>query len=232
MVVCDHASRRIPSALGSLGVEPEQLDKHIAWDIGAANIARVVAKGLNATGVLAGYSRLVVDCNRSLEHPSAFPVVSDGVEIPGNSDLSDAEKFERAHQYFWPYHTFIASRLAAMHAAGIEPVLIAIHSFTPVMNGYERPWQFGVLWDEDPRIPVPLIHKLRSRLGNGDVGDNEPYSGKDPEDFTVDYHVARTGVAHASIEIRQDLVDSEQGANKWGNVLSRVLSEVLDEHTK
>lgn len=227
LVVCDHASPVIPHEFQQLGLNDDHLDGHIAWDIGAAEVAMLVARHLDATSVMARQSRLVVDCNRHLQDPSAFAPISDGVVVPGNQNLSDQHREDRAERFFWPYHAQIARRLAAIQDLNQDPVLISIHSFTPILQEFARPWKIGVLWDEDPTVPVPLIDKLSERIGAEFVGDNQPYSGKDPEDFTVDYHVERMGIAHASIEIRQDLIDSDSGINKWATVLAEVLAEVL-----
>ena len=227
LVVCDHASRRIPAALENLGLDELALGRHIASDIGAGDVAERLAARLDAPAVLAGYSRLVVDCNRSLEDPTSILAVSDGEFIPGNQGLSDTEKHERARQFFHPYHDAIRRRLESFKRRGIVPAFVAVHSFTPVFKRVRRPWQIGILWDKDPRIPVPLIAALRTR--GIAVGDNEPYSGRAPADHSVDHHAEGGGLPHVSIEIRQDLIDHREGADHWAELLGDVLGTILDD---
>ncbi len=226
VVVCDHAANRIPGALGTLGVPEQRLEDHIAWDIGAAGVARRLAEAIGAAAVLARYSRLVVDLNRSLRDPSAFPAISDGVLVPGNLGLDAAAKAARAAALFEPYHGAIRRLLDDAAAAGEHPVVIAVHSFTPRIYGVARPWHVGVLWDRDPRVALPLLAALRRDRALV-VGDNEPYSGRHPADFTMDHHAEARGLAHASIEIRQDLIRDETGQEGWGERLAACLAEVL-----
>lgn len=227
LVVCDHASRRIPAALENLGLDELAIGRHIASDIGAGDVAERLSARLDAPAVLAGYSRLVVDCNRGLDDPTSILAVSDGEFIPGNQGLSDAEKHERARQFFHPYHDAIRRRLESFERRGIVPAFVAVHSFTPVFKRVRRPWQIGILWDKDPRIPVPLIAALRTR--GIAVGDNEPYSGKAPADHSVDHHAEGGGLPHVSIEIRQDLIDHPEGADHWAGLLGDVLEKILDD---
>jgi predicted N-formylglutamate amidohydrolase len=225
LVVCDHASRRIPAALDNLGLDELALGRHIASDIGAGDVAERLSARLDAPAVLAGYSRLVVDCNRGLNDPTSILAVSDGEFIPGNQGLSDEQKAERARQFFHPYHDAIQRRLESFERRGIVPAFVAVHSFTPIFKEVRRPWQIGILWDKDPRIPVPMIEALRA-LGIA-VGDNEPYSGKAPADHTVDHHAEGGGLAHVSIEIRQDLIDHPEGVARWADTLGDVLERIL-----
>jgi len=228
LLVCDHASRRIPRGLDNLGLDELALRRHIACDIGAVDVARRLSGILDAPAILASYSRLVVDCNRHLSDPTSIPAVSDGEFVPGNHDLSAREKERRAHAIFHPYHDSIRRRLARFMEQGTVPVLIAIHSFTPIFNSTSRPWQIGILWDTDPRIPVPLMNKLR-RIPGVVVGDNEPYSGKAPADYTIDHHAEPAGIPHVSIEVRQDLISTPEGADRWSAILGGVLMEILSD---
>lgn len=146
--------------------------------------------------------------------------------VPGNQTLDHAGRKTRADALFWPYHHTIRKCLTDLEAMAPAPALIAIHSFTPEFDGHVRPWHIGVLWDKDPRIPVPLLAAL-SRLEGVVVGDNEPYSGKHPHDFTVDHHAEAEGLAHVSVEIRQDLVETPDGVAYWGDLLSEALAPIL-----
>lgn len=229
LLACDHASRVFPRAMNCLGLEPRALERHIALDIGAAGATCELSKHLDAPAILAGYSRLVIDLNRHLEDPTAFLAVSDGEFIPGNQRLSAEDKQRRARTFFWPYHEAVSRILGGFEARGVAPALIAVHSFTPFFDDSKRPWEIGILWDRDPRIPVPLMESL-SRRGIC-VGDNQPYSGRSPEDYTIDQHAEPAGLPHASIEIRQDLLENEESARRLLRVLGDALAEVLaDEH--
>ncbi len=222
LLVCDHASRRLPRAVGDLGLDPAARRSHLALDIGAGDLARQLADSLGATAVLAGYSRLVVDLNRDLLDSDAFLEFGDGVVIPGNRKLSPAEREARAAALYWPYHEGIREQVGRLAAAVGTPAIIAIHSFTPVLNGISRPWELGILWDADRRIPDALMEGLRS--DGFVVGDNEPYSGKAPQDFTIDHHAEAAGLPHAGIEVRQDLIDHPEGVARIAASLHRIIA--------
>ena len=229
LLVCDHASNAIPESMDSLGLDSEALEQHIGYDIGACKLAHHLSEHLDAPAVLAGYSRLVVDLNRSLEDPSVMPEVSDETPIPGNQNMSVAHRNQRIHDFYVPYRKAIDSTLHGFRARNVVPAFIAIHSFTPEMAGFSRPWHIGILWDKDPRIPVPLMRNLRAHPDGYNIGDNEPYSGKHPADYTIDHHAEAAGIPHVSIEIRQDLVNTEEGAERWATILHEALRDVLDD---
>jgi len=229
LLVCDHASKRIPAPLHNLGLDDLALGRHIACDIGAGEVTERLSSRLDAPAVLASYSRLVVDCNRGLSDPTSILAVSDGEFIPGNQGLDTEQKAERARQFFHPYHDAIARRLESSARRGIVPAFVAIHSFTPIFKNVRRPWQIGILWDTDPRIPVPLMQALRAQ--GIAVGDNEPYSGKAPADHTVDHHAEGGGLPHVSIEIRQDLIDHADGVARWARILGDALEQILADDT-
>jgi predicted N-formylglutamate amidohydrolase len=226
LFVCDHASRAVPRSLAQLGLADELLLRHIGWDIGAAMVTSHLSRRFDASAVLAGYSRLVVDCNRDLAHPASMPAVSDGVDVPGNRELCADARRARADALYWPYHAAIRERLVAFRSHGIVPALISIHSFTPVMNGFNRPWHVGILWDKDGRIAVPLIENLR-----GDpeivVGDNEPYSAREPAGYTTGAHAVPVGLPHVAVEIRQDLIEDDAGAEHWARIFGDALAPIV-----
>ena len=176
--------------------------------------------------MLAGFSRLIVDPNRKLDDPTAFVEVSDGIAIPGNLELDEHQKSLRVQSFFQPYHDAIARRLDAFAARGVVPAFISVHTCTPVFDRIVRPWHIGVMWDRDPRIAVPLMNNLR-RMDGVCIGDNEPYSGRHPHDFTIDHHAESAGLPHVGIEVRQDLVSDEKGARAWAAVLAEGLSGIL-----
>jgi predicted N-formylglutamate amidohydrolase len=229
VLACDHASRALPRALGSLGLGEPQLARHIAWDIGAGALAEALARRLELPLVCAGYSRLVIDCNRRLEDPTSIVAASDGDRIPGNLALDAAERTRRAREIFVPYHVTLAAALEHAGAeSGLVPALVAIHSFTDVFAGRSRPWHCGVLWDRDPRLALPLLEALRAEPGLV-VGDNEPYSGRHPADYTVDTHGERLGRPHVCIEVRQDLLAQPGGVGEWAGRLGRILESLLSD---
>jgi predicted N-formylglutamate amidohydrolase len=228
LVVCDHASRAFPQALGRLGLPELPSWQHIAWDIGAGELARGLAHALGAPAVLAGYSRLVVDCNRSPDDEEAFRKESDGWTIPGNQSLSDYDRRVRLASFFDPYHGCIEAMVGGFRSRGVVPMLIAVHSFSPALAGTMRPWHAGVLWDRDEANARRLLHRLRAKKGLV-IGDNEPYSGKHPANYTIDHHAKAHGLPHVCLEVRQDLLSSPAGIERWVRLLARIIGEILAE---
>lgn len=226
LLLCDHAARAVPKALGDLGLPEEQLCRHIAYDIGAAELTRRLADRFAATAVLSGYSRLVIDPNRALEDPTAIPVVSDDVVIPGNRALDAAEQRRRVEAIFIPYQQAVAAEIARRRERGQVPAIVSVHSFTPVMRGVPRPWHVGILWDRDPRIPIPMIQRLRAD-GRWCVGDNEPYTGRTTLGGTVETHATPAGLPNVLIEVRQDLIAIPEGVATWARVLGDALEPIL-----
>jgi len=228
LLAADHASPFFPAAMNQLGLANWVLERHVAWDIGSDQLTRFLADELDAPAVLAGFSRLIVDPNRNPDDPTAFVKVSDGIAIPGNLDLDEREKALRIQSFFKPYHDAISSRLEQFEARGVVPVLISVHTCTPVFDRVVRPWHIGVMWDRDPRIAVPLMQNLRQMDGVC-IGDNEPYSGRHPHDFTIDHHAEPGGLPHVGIEVRQDLVSDDRGARRWAAVLAEALRPALGD---
>jgi predicted N-formylglutamate amidohydrolase len=231
VLLCDHASAFIPRALDSLGLDEAQRARHIALDIGIAEVTRLLAQRLGAPAVLSHFSRLVVDPNRPQDDPTLIPQISDGVIVPGNRELAPEQRAARLAAFYWPYHEAIAgaieTKARALTRQGKAPVIVSMHSFTPVMKGVERPWQVGILWNRDARLPRRLIARLRAR--GLTVGDNQPYSGRDGHGHTLHNHAEPRGLAHALIELRQDLIDTQQGAADWAALLGEVLADCLAE---
>ncbi len=227
LLVCDHASCRLPASLGDMGLDPPARRCHLAVDIGAGTLTRQLAASLSVTAVLSEYSRLVVDCNRQLLDPGAFLEYGDGVLIPGNRNLRPDQKALRADLLYWPYHNAIGEEIKRLQALGTPPAVLAIHSFTPVLNGVARPWHMGVLWDTDKRLPDVFLKELGE--AGFLVGDNEPYSGKAPQDFTIDYHAEANGLPHVGIEIRQDLIDDEAGVAEIAKVFVGIIRTIPDK---
>ncbi len=226
VLTCDHASRRVPRALGDLGLKPEHFDRHIAYDIGAEAVTRILSENLDATAVLAGYSRLVVDLNRPPGHPTSMPDVSDETLIPANQNLSPAQVIGRLEAIFEPYHRLVRQTMTDVWLHHRPPVLFSVHSFSPRFGGSPRPWDVGILWNHDPRLAKPLIKALHDR--GLDVGDNLPYSGRDLA-YTIDSHGGACGLANCVIEINQDQVADDAGVARWAAILTEVLGEVLTD---
>lgn len=223
-LVCDHASRAVPVALGKLGLDDSHFDRHIAYDIGAAEVTRRLAAALDAPAVLAGYSRLVIDVNRPPGHPDSIPEFSDGTEIPGNRSLGETARRQRVKTLFEPYHDAIHETIADLWRRGKAPPLFSVHSFSPRFGKTARPWDVGVLWNRDPRLAEPLMEKLVRRGLR--VGDNLPYSGRELA-YTINLHGAAAGLANCVVEINQDLIADRRGVERWAAVLAEVMGEIL-----
>lgn len=224
LLVCDHASCRFPKSLGDMGLDPFARRCHLAIDIGAGPLTEKLAESLGVTAVVQNYSRLVVDCNRQLMDPGAFLEYGDGILVPGNRNLHQAEKDLRASALYWPYHAAIDEQLERLRKIGPPPAFISIHSFTPVLNGESRALQIGVLWDKDESLREIFLKDFRA--AGYYVGDNEPYSGKAPQDFTIDHHAEEIGLPHVGIEIRQDLIDDEAGVAEIAGVMHRIIVSI------
>ncbi|MBK7395239.1 MAG: N-formylglutamate amidohydrolase [Myxococcales bacterium] len=227
LLICDHASCRLPEAVGTLGVSEADLATHIGWDIGAADVARRLSDHLDATLVMPSYSRLVVDCNRPPHAPSAMPVVSGGVPIPGNEGLDDAARAQRIAAIHRPYHDAIAALLDARASEGRPTVLLSIHSFTPApLHGTPRPWPISLLYGRDARLAYRFRDALRASDPSLLVGDNEPYWVSDESDYAIPVHGVRRGILHTAFELRQDGVDTRAGAHAWADRIAEVWEQI------
>jgi predicted N-formylglutamate amidohydrolase len=222
LLICDHAGRRIPRRLGDLGLSAADLDRHIAWDIGAAGLARRLADLLEAELVLQAYSRLVADCNRDPASPDIAPEVSDGSAIPGNANLREGVLRARIEAIHAPYHAAIA---AALDLKSRPAALVSIHSFTPEMGGLARPWHVGVLHEHDSPASDRMLYAL-GRQGDFVVGDNQPYA-MDGQDYTIPLHAKGRGLDYLELEIRQDLISDDQGQARMASRLAPLISSAL-----
>ncbi len=228
VVSCDHASARIPQKLGKLGLPDSELERHIAWDIGAAGLARKLATMLDAWLVLQNYSRLVIDCNRRLERPDSIAVKSEDTEIPGNLALAPGDAARRAREIFEPYHARIRHELDARAAAGRASILLFVHTFTPVFRGVSRSLHAGVLYHRDTRLALPLLTALRRESGL-EIGDNQPYAATALTDYGIIVHAEERGLPPVELEVRQDLVSDEEGQSAWAERLARLLGSAARE---
>lgn len=224
VIVVDHASARIPRCLGDLGLPPEELRRHIAWDIGALAVARRVAAALDAPLVAQNYSRLVIDSNRDPKVPTSIPTVSESTPIPGNTDLTEAQRLARRRAVFDPYHDYISALLDERAAAAQPTILVAQHSMTDVFKGMRRDMHAAVLYNRDRRFAHLVLERLR-REPQLTIGDNQPYFVSDETDYTIPRHGERRGLPHVEIEIRQDLLLDEAGQIEWASRITRVLED-------
>lgn len=224
VLVCEHASNVIPSALGKLGLTAEDLQRHIAWDIGAEATARTISQMLDAPLVLQRYSRLVYDCNRPPEAESAMPELSEVFEIPGNRNLHPEAKLARTREIYRPFHRAIEDLLDQRAARGLLTILVSVHSFTPVYKGKPRDFDVGFLFDRDNWLANFMFKAFppdRARL-------NEPYGPKDGVMHLLNLHAAPRGLKHVMIEIRNDEITNQTGQNTWAHRLTVPLAQAAN----
>jgi predicted N-formylglutamate amidohydrolase len=226
LVVCDHAGRLTPRALGDLGIPPEAFERHIAWDIGAEGVAVRLAEALGAPAVIQTYSRLVIDCNRDPDRVDAVVTVSDRTEIPANLDLAPEARRARVEEIFQPYHDAIAAELDARAARGAATIVVAVHSFTPKLGEDERAMGYGVLHMGQSDYSQAVLALLRERA-ELPVGDNAPYA-MDGIDYTIPFHAIRRGLDYLELEIRQDLITAPEGQARVAAMLAEILPRALD----
>jgi len=226
LLLGDHAGREIPRVLGDLGLPAQELVRHIAWDIGVAGLGEALSGLLDAAFIRQRFSRLVIDCNRDPARADAIPEVSDGAQIAGNRGLSPAARDARVAEVSEPYHAAVAAELDARAARGLATTLISLHSFTPRMDGFERPWRFGVLHAENSPYSRAALARLRAEFGEGLVGDNQPYR-MDEVDFTIPRHAGGRGLDYLELEVRQDLIAEPAGQAAIAAVVARLLPAAL-----
>ncbi|MDB5701705.1 MAG: N-formylglutamate amidohydrolase [Sphingomonadales bacterium] len=218
LLVCDHAGNRVPQRLGTLGLDDAALRKHIAWDLGASELSVLLSDALDAPLIRQTYSRLVVDCNRGPDAPDAIAEVSDGIVVPGNRDLSAADRAARFAEIHEPYQSAIASAISA------NTTIVAIHSFTPEMNGVARPWEVGILHHRGRTdFALAVLQELTDCV-EGPVGDNEPYA-MDKIDYTVPRHAYSANLPYVEIEVRQDVLSTPEGRSRISALLATVLQK-------
>ncbi len=224
LLLCDHASNFIPGVFGSLGLTQDSLSSHFAWDVGAAGVTRQISQLLDCPAILASASRLLIDCNRDPGDWDSIVEMGETTPIPGNVGLSPAARAARAAAFHTPFHDCIdAARIAG--AARLK-AMVSIHSFTPVYRGEQRPWQIGLVHDQDHRIAHSLAQRLRADRGLT-IGDNEPYGPGDGVYYTLTRHAERHGLAALMIEIRNDLIATEAGQSTWAQRLAPMLLDVV-----
>jgi predicted N-formylglutamate amidohydrolase len=226
IILCDHAGNAFPPGYGTLGLPEAQLQRHIAYDIGAAAITRRLSALLGVPAVMTHYSRLLIDPNRGADDPTLIMRLSDGAVVPGNRHLTPEERQTRIDRYYRPYHDTVAGVVQACVATGVPPAILSIHSFTESWKATPRPWHASILWDRDPRLAQPMLEALYAE-GDLIVGDNQPYHGG-LEGDTMWTHGTCNGLAHCIIEVRQDLIRDEAGQTAWAKRLARLMRSLLD----
>lgn len=226
LLLGDHAGRAIPEALGDLGLAPADLTRHIAWDIGVRDLGQALSAALDATFIAQTWSRLVIDCNRDPGASDAMPLVSDGTVIPGNQDLAALDMGRRILEVHDPYHRAIEQEIQARSDRGQVTILVSLHSFTPVMNAFARPWQAGVLYDGgDDRFARAVLNAL-AKVPGLTVGDNEPYR-MDTVDYTIPRHAYSAALPYVELEIRQDLLTEPAGVAEYSAITALCLRQAL-----
>lgn len=224
ILLCDHARNMIPIRYNNLGLPEEDLQRHIAFDIGAEGVFRGLAQRLGVPGIMTNYSRLLIDPNRGIDDPTLVRQLYDGTIIPGNYPLARDELQYRIDQYFTPYHDAINRVIERVEAENIVPAVISVHTMTDYWNGEKRPWEISVLWDKDPRLANDLLGELE-QLQKFTVGDNQPYDGALGGD-TMYTHCTMTGLSHALLEFRQDLVADQDGIDAWVSHLVPIIEKL------
>ena len=223
ILLCDHASNRIPRQLGQLGMNAEQLHSHIAWDAGALAVASELSARLDAPLVQANYSRLVIDCNRSVTSRESILAVSDDITIAGNQHIDDRERQRRQKEIFWPYHRKIEGLLDRRHHPA--PILLSIHSFNPVIQGKPRPWEIAVCYGQDRRLAEIFLARL-PELTDAVIGDNQPFDIDPAIDFTLPHHSDKQSLLHVMLEIRRDCIETPQQVSDWTEKIAHVCRHI------
>ncbi len=224
VILCDHADNAFPPGYGTLGLPPAEIERHIAYDIGASALTMGIAASFDVPAVLTRFSRLLIDPNRGDDDPTQIMRLSDGAIVPGNRHLVDGERDRRRRLYCTPYHRAIDATIDRCLATGVTPSLLSIHSFTESWKGVPRPWHVGILWDRDARLSAPLI-KAFSAMGDLIVGDNEPYKGSLEGDCLWRHGTSR-GLPNAIIEVRQDLIRDAAGQAAWTRRIASVVESL------
>ncbi len=224
LLVCEHASNKLPLRYGNLGLGSDALSSHIAWDPGALAIARLLSRKLDAALIFQRFSRLIYDCNRPPESASAMPASSEIYDIPGNENLSDAERFARTAALYIPFHEAVSGLIERRKITGKGTVLVTIHSFTPVYHGRVRDVQIGILHDADSRLADAM---LKDAKPNFRVERNEPYGPEDGVTHTLRLHALPNGLLNVMIEVRNDLITDEEGQQAAAEYLGELLRKAI-----
>lgn len=223
VIVCDHASNRLPAKYGDLGLTHAERVSHIAWDPGALAVSRELSHLLDAPVVQSTVSRLIIDCNRDLDAPDLIWTLSEATRIAANETIDAEERQYRITHFHQPYHASIETLLEARRHAGQETVLVCMHSFTPVYHGVARPWPIGLIHGTDTRYTKGLFDALKSEAPDLNIGWNEPYAALNGVTLTLEKHGDGRGLDATMIEIRNDEILEPAGVSLWADRLARCL---------
>ncbi|MDP3897228.1 MAG: N-formylglutamate amidohydrolase [Mesorhizobium sp.] len=231
VIVCEHASNWLPPSLGTLGLDPSEMERHIAWDPGALPVAQRLAELLDATLVESRVSRLAIDCNRPSDAPDLIAQTSETTRIPGNEGLGPEAREARIALSYRPFHDALAAQIDSRLAKGRAAWIVTVHSFTPVYKGVSRPWHIGIIHDADERLASPLLARLGGVSGIA-VGANQPYSPADRVYYTLERHARLRGLPCAMIEIRNDEIADAAAQESWAKRLADILSGIEESDLK
>ena len=227
IILCDHARAELPAEYGTLGLGPDQFKRHIAYDIGARQVTSQMSQILGAPALMSNFSRLLIDLNRGLDDPTLVMRLSDGAVVPGNLDVDEAEAERRIERFHRPYHDAIDQLIDLCQQTSQPVALVSIHSFTDSWKGRARPWHASILWDRDDRLVRPFLRGL-ARDSSLVIGENVPYTGE-LEGDTLNRHGSVRGIAHALVEIRQDLIGDDQGQRQWAERLAGIIDDIVGD---
>jgi predicted N-formylglutamate amidohydrolase len=231
LILCDHASNYMPPEFDNLGLTAAQCAAHIAYDPGAFEVASLLAEHLQCPLLASQFSRLLIEPNRGLDDPTLVMKLSDGSIIPGNRRVDPyqdkAAWQSRIARFYQPYDDAIGAAIERAQAQGVAPIILSIHSFTPIWRGTARPWQASVLWDKDPRV-ADLMGRFMADFEGLVFGDNEPYTGRRAGE-TLHRHATKNGLAHAIVELRQDEIKTAQQHHLWASRLAEFLKHALTQ---
>ena len=227
ILTCEHASNLLPAKFDDLGLPQRELQRHIAWDIGALGVAQTISKRTDSVLIRQSFSRLLIDCNRQLHSESLIPCVSDGVLIPGNAPLSDENRRARIDEVYTPFHNSVSQAMHECEARGKTPIVVSVHSYAPVLNDQVRPWEIGLCYHEGSRFSKALLLALKNQNTDRIIGDNQPYDFELDEDATLKIHCLDKGREGVLIEIRHDLIETADQQIQFGNLIADSLMVLL-----
>lgn len=227
VLICEHAGRAVPVRLGDMGLRPDDMERHIAFDLGAERLARRLSAALDSPLVLQRYSRLVIDCNRPLAAPDAIPEVSDGTPVPANRGLAEVDRRARYDEIHQPFHHAVTALLDRRNDSRMQSVVVTLHSFTPKLGGVPRTCHLGVLYNRDPRLADAIMAAADATTHGLRIVRNAPYSVDDISDYTIPVHGEQRGLRHALLEVRNDLIADEAGLDTWTSLLEQLLNDAV-----
>jgi len=233
IIICDHSSNGVPERLNRLGLDDAELSRHIGVDIGTATAGLYLQRKLDAPAIFAGFSRLVLDLNRGHDNPEQIAEVSDGTKIPGNINIASADKQTRREALYDTYHGKLSEMLDTREQTGRTPILVFVHSCTPEMGGVQRPWEIGILWNQNRELSKILIEELQAERPDFNIGDNEPYSLLNPPPGnSIEKHAEIRGLPHIVVEFRQDMMDTPEKAKEMAHLFMTCMEKAVEKYER